>query len=192
MQPHKRVHTHTYTHTTHTHAHTHKQTNKHIHTQTHTQTNTYTYTYTCTHAHTVNRYLRSRINWVVQSSAVDYLHILVLSMEDLCKRHGINARYCISIHDEVRYIVADEDVDRAALALNISNLYVRAYFAHRLGMQDLPQCVAFFSAVDVDTVLRKEVRTFVATARRLRHFSLQPRVCLYDSMFDVTDSMFEL
>lgn len=30
-------------------------------------------------------------------------------------------------------------------------------FAHALGMQDLPQSVAFFSAVDIDTCLRKEV-----------------------------------
>lgn len=80
-------------------------------------------------------------------------------MADLCKRFDIKARYCISIHDEVRYIVPDEDVDRAALALNISNLYVRAYFAHKLKIQDLPQCVAFFSAIDVDTVLRKEVHS---------------------------------
>lgn len=30
-------------------------------------------------------------------------------------------------------------------------------FAHALGMQDLPQSVAFFSAVDIDQCLRKEV-----------------------------------
>lgn len=30
-------------------------------------------------------------------------------------------------------------------------------FAYKLGLQDLPQSVAFFSAVDVDQCLRKEV-----------------------------------
>ena len=30
-------------------------------------------------------------------------------------------------------------------------------FAHALGMKDLPQSVGFFSAVDVDRCLRKEV-----------------------------------
>lgn len=30
-------------------------------------------------------------------------------------------------------------------------------FAHALGMQDLPQSVAFFSSVDIDRCLRKEV-----------------------------------
>ncbi len=68
----------------------------------------------------------------------------------------IKGRFCISIHDEVRYLVAEEDRYRAALALQITNLWTRAMFAHRLGLNDLPQGVAFFSSVDVDTVLRKE------------------------------------
>lgn len=33
----------------------------------------------------------------------------------------------------------------------------RCMFTHALGMQDLPQSVAFFSAVDIDRCLRKEV-----------------------------------
>lgn len=48
-------------------------------------------------------------------------------------------------------------MDRAALALHLTNLYVRALFAYKLGIHDLPQSVAFFSAVDVDHVMRKEV-----------------------------------
>lgn len=68
----------------------------------------------------------------------------------------IDCRFCISIHDEVRYLVAEKDRYRAALALQVTNLWTRAMFAHRLGLSDLPQTVAFFSSVDIDTVLRKE------------------------------------
>ena len=102
-------------------------------------------------------YMPSRINWVVQSSGVDYLHMLIVSMEYLIKRYGIQARYLISVHDELRYLVEEKDKYRAALALQIANLWTRAMFAYMLGMDDLPQGVAFFSAVDVDTCLRKEV-----------------------------------
>ena len=77
-------------------------------------------------------------------------------MKYLAKHFDIKSRYCISIHDEVRFIVADEDVDRAALALHISNMWTRACFSERLGILDLPECVAFFSGVDIDHVLRKE------------------------------------
>lgn len=102
-------------------------------------------------------YLPSRINWVVQSSGVDYLHLLIVSMEHLIEAYDIHARYLISVHDELRYLVKEEDKYRAALALQIANLWTRSMFAYCLGMDDLPQGVAFFSAVDVDKVLRKEV-----------------------------------
>jgi DNA polymerase gamma 1 len=102
-------------------------------------------------------YMPSRINWVVQSSGVDYLHLLIVSMDYLIRKYDIHARYLISVHDELRYLVSDEDRYRAALALQIANVWTRSMFAYRLGMDDLPQGVAFFSAVDVDRVLRKEV-----------------------------------
>ncbi|KAH9487178.1 DNA polymerase gamma, mitochondrial [Psilocybe cubensis] len=102
-------------------------------------------------------YMPSRINWAVQSSGVDYLHLLIVSMDHLIAKYGINARYMLSVHDELRYLVAEEDRYRAALAMQIANLWTRALFAYKLGMDDLPQGVAFFSAVDVDHVLRKEV-----------------------------------
>ncbi|KAK0464257.1 gamma DNA-directed DNA polymerase [Desarmillaria tabescens] len=102
-------------------------------------------------------YLPSRINWVVQSSGVDYLHLLIVAMDHLINKYGIQARYLISVHDELRYLVKEEDRYRAALALQIANLWTRSMFSCRLGMADLPQGVAFFSAVDVDKVLRKEV-----------------------------------
>ncbi|XP_011605608.2 DNA polymerase subunit gamma-1 isoform X1 [Takifugu rubripes] len=104
-----------------------------------------------------DEFITSRVNWAVQSSAVDYLHLMLVAMKWLCEEHDIDARFCISIHDEVRYLVSSEDRYRAALALQITNLLTRSIFAHALGMQDLPQSVAFFSSVDIDQCLRKEV-----------------------------------
>ncbi|KAF8347323.1 DNA polymerase family A-domain-containing protein [Amanita rubescens] len=74
-------------------------------------------------------YMPSRINWVVQSSGVDYLHMLI--------QYHIQARYLIPVHDELRYLVKEEDKYRAALALQISNLWMRAMFVYVLGMDDL-------------------------------------------------------
>lgn len=101
-------------------------------------------------------YLPSRINWVVQSSGVDYLHLLITSMEYLTKKYDIKARYLISVHDEVRYLAAEEDKLRTALALQIANAWTRALFCYNLGLDDMPQGIAFFSAVDIDHILRKE------------------------------------
>ncbi|CAG7661336.1 unnamed protein product [Allacma fusca] len=102
-------------------------------------------------------FMTSRVNWVVQSSAVDYLHLMLTSMRWLFEKYNIDGRFAISVHDEVRYLVASKDKYRAALALQITNLFTRAMCSHQLGMNDLPQSVAFFSCVDIDKVLRKEV-----------------------------------
>ncbi|XP_074645763.1 DNA polymerase subunit gamma-1-like isoform X2 [Tubulanus polymorphus] len=104
-----------------------------------------------------DNFMTSRVNWVVQSSAVDYLHLMLVCMRWLFEEYDIDGRFCISIHDEVRYLVKSGDRYRAAMALQITNLLTRCLFAKKLGMNDLPQSVAFFSAVDIDTCLRKEV-----------------------------------
>lgn len=72
-----------------------------------------------------SQFITSRVNWVVQSSAVDYLHMMLVAMKWLSEEHDIDARFCISIHDEVRYLVSSEDRYRAALALQITNLLTR-------------------------------------------------------------------
>ena len=85
------------------------------------------------------QFMTSRVNWVVQSSAVDYLHLMLVCMRWLFEEYNIEGRFCISIHDEVRYLVPDKDKYRAALALQITNLFTRSMFVHELQFDDLPQ-----------------------------------------------------
>ncbi|CAB4058351.1 POLG [Lepeophtheirus salmonis] len=60
-------------------------------------------------------FLPSRINWVVQSSGVDYMHLLLLAMDwlmtDIYELKD-EYRFLICIHDEVRYVVKRVDVDK--------------------------------------------------------------------------------
>ncbi|RYN71959.1 DNA polymerase gamma [Alternaria alternata] len=102
-------------------------------------------------------FMTSRINWAIQSSGVDYLHLLIVAMDHLTRRYGLDARLAITVHDEIRYLVKDEDRYRAAMALQVANLWTRAMFSQQMGINELPQSCAYFSAVDVDKVLRKEV-----------------------------------
>lgn len=102
-------------------------------------------------------FLTSRINWAIQSSGVDYLHLLIVAMDYLIRRFNIEARLAITVHDEIRYLVKNEDNYRAAMALQVANIWTRCMFAQQIGIEDLPQSCAFFSAVDIDHVLRKEV-----------------------------------
>ncbi|KAK5122129.1 DNA-directed DNA polymerase gamma mip1 [Meristemomyces frigidus] len=102
-------------------------------------------------------FMTSRINWAIQSSGVDYLHLLVVSMEYLCRRYNIDARLALTVHDEIRYLARDYDKYRCAMALQVANVWTRAMFSQQMGIEDLPQSCAYFSAVDIDHVLRKEV-----------------------------------
>lgn len=57
---------------------------------------------------------------------MDYLHLMLVAMRWLLEEYDIDGRFCISIHDEVRYLVRSEDRHRAALALQITNLLTRS------------------------------------------------------------------
>ncbi|KAL4920460.1 DNA polymerase family A-domain-containing protein [Aspergillus aurantiobrunneus] len=102
-------------------------------------------------------FMTSRINWAIQSSGVDYLHLLIVAMDYIIRRFNIQARLAITVHDEIRYLVKEEDKYRAALALQVSNVWTRAMFSQQVGINDLPQSCAYFSQIDIDHVLRKEV-----------------------------------
>lgn len=101
-------------------------------------------------------FMTSIINWVVQSSAVDFLHLMLVSMRWFFETYKIAGRFSISIHDEVRYLVKEEDKYQAAWALQVTNLLTRAFICHKIGMNDLPASIAFFSTVEIDSVLRKD------------------------------------
>uniref|UniRef100_A0A182K7I2 DNA polymerase subunit gamma-1 n=1 Tax=Anopheles christyi TaxID=43041 RepID=A0A182K7I2_9DIPT len=111
---------------------------------------------------TEDRFLPTRINWVVQSGAVDFLHLMLVCMRWLMGGNDGNGsrrlRFCLSFHDEVRYLVPERYAHHAALALHVTNLLTRAFCVHRIGFHDLPQSVAFFSSVEIDRVLRKEAQ----------------------------------
>ncbi|MBA1333051.1 hypothetical protein QQ73_18975 [Candidatus Endoriftia persephone str. Guaymas] len=64
---------------------------------------------------------------------------MLVCMRWLFEEFNIDGRFCISIHDEVHYLVRSEDRYRAALALQITNLLTRSMFSYKLGMNDLPQ-----------------------------------------------------
>ncbi|KAI4239665.1 MAG: hypothetical protein LQ349_000212 [Xanthoria aureola] len=102
-------------------------------------------------------FMTSRINWAIQSSGVDYLHLLIISMDYLIRRFNIDARLAITVHDEIRYLAKEGDRYRTAMALQVANVWTRAMFSQQMGINDLPQSCAYFSAVDIDHVLRKEV-----------------------------------
>eukprot|EP00834_Sanchytrium_tribonematis_P005464 NODE_331_length_9425_cov_0.815355.p2 type:complete len:1110 gc:universal NODE_331_length_9425_cov_0.815355:2118-5447(+) len=101
-------------------------------------------------------FVTTRINWIVQGSGVDYLHMLLVLMNHFIQQSGIDCKFMLSVHDEIRFLCNNDDIYKGALLLQYSNLIVRAFFAESIGVESLPLSCSFFSAIDVDTVLRKE------------------------------------
>lgn len=97
----------------------------------------------------------TRVNWVIQSSGVDFRDLLVLYVRYLFDRLGIRGRLLMTIHDEIRTLVHKEDIMLATYALQIAHLLTRAAFIDQLDLDCIPAGVAWFSEVDVDWVLRK-------------------------------------
>ena len=76
---------------------------------------------------------------------MDFLHLLLVTVEWLFQEMGVRGRFVISIHDEVRYLVTSEDRYKASLALHLANLLVRSEVSAELGLDSLPASTAFFS-----------------------------------------------
>lgn len=77
-----------------------------------------------------DRFLPTRVNWVVQSGAVDFLHLMLVCMRWLMGGDK-QVRFSLSFHDEVRYLVREEEAARAAVAMHVTNLLVRAFCVQR-------------------------------------------------------------
>lgn len=98
----------------------------------------------------------TKINWTIQSSGVDFRDMLLVLMAYYSRLLGIDWRLLLTIHDEVRGMVKDGQERVAAYALQLAHLTVWAAFIDRLGLDAIPANLAWFSAVDVDKVLRKD------------------------------------
>ena len=97
----------------------------------------------------------TRVNWVIQSSGVDFRDLLVLYVRYLFDRLGVRGRLLMTIHDEIRTLVHKEDTMIATYALQLAHLLTRTAFIDQLDLDCIPAGIAWFSEVDVDWVLRK-------------------------------------
>ena len=102
-------------------------------------------------------YKPTRVNWIVQSSGVDFRDMLVLLTKSFYKRLGVDGRLIVTIHDELRSMVKDSDITKAVYALQLAHLYTRAAFIRAHKLDNIPAGIAYFSDVDVDSIcLRKD------------------------------------
>lgn len=99
----------------------------------------------------------TRKNWVVQSSGVDERDMWVVILTYLMYRYRIQGRLVVSVHDELWSMVKEEQSYKQAYLFNLSNMICKAVIIDKLALNGIPIACAYHSAVNIDTVCRKEV-----------------------------------
>lgn len=105
-----------------------------------------------------NGYTTSKVNWTVQSSGVDFLHLALVALRHLINEFQLKSHFIISIHDEWKHLVKDEQKYQMAYAYSVAHCWTWAYACQQLGIPDLPLAYAYYEAVEVDKVQRKNAK----------------------------------
>lgn len=104
-----------------------------------------------------NDYATTCGNWTIQASGVDFRDILVVMQRYFFDKLGVEGRLVLTIHDEIRTMVREDQAMLACYALQLAHLIVRVAFTERFGLNMVPTNVAWFDGIEVDRYLRKKV-----------------------------------
>jgi len=78
-------------------------------------------------------------------------------MKYFFRKERIPGIFILSIHDEIWFMVSEGNMVRAAKCLQLAHLFTYCLLYEALGFTSIPLDYAFFSEVNVDRCIRKEV-----------------------------------
>lgn len=99
----------------------------------------------------------SQLNTTIQSSGSTYgfLSCLCLAVSYLFRQYNIDGRLGTTLHDELFYIVREEQAVLAAYLMQMAHLWCWSLQHYKLGIHDIPAVCAFASFVNIDNCWRK-------------------------------------
>lgn len=110
-----------------------------------------------------DKFITARANFNIQASGAEMLSVIVTIIAAFIKKYNINAHYVVSIHDELAYLVKDEDVDDFCALMNLAHFYTWSFFHEKFGITEFPWARAFFDDINVRHCLCKEAYENVTT-----------------------------
>lgn len=107
----------------------------------------------------------AQLNYCIQASCSTYgfLSAWVLGVMDEIHRHNLDARFSISIHDEVWFICKEEHAEKLAFLIMVCYSRVWALLHNNLLIADMPVKRAFPSSISIDPILRKSPKASTKT-----------------------------
>ncbi len=106
-----------------------------------------------------------QLNYCIQASCSTYgfLSAWAIAVEDEIDKRGLEARFAISIHDEMWHLCKEEDAKELAYVYQICYARVWGLLHYNLFLNDMPFSRAFMSGVSIDKVLRKSPKASTKT-----------------------------
>ena len=96
-------------------------------------------------------------NWTIQRSGADFLACMLVGCNYLSERFNLGALFCISMHDEIFYLVPKQNEMKFAACFLMAHIWTWAMFHYKLGLYDVPLRRLFISGVYVGNRWSKDL-----------------------------------
>lgn len=96
-----------------------------------------------------------RNNWCIQSTGSAMLHAFMTAMEWLIEQQGLEAEFCMSVHDSILYICPEPQAKKVAALFQVAHAWCWAWLRYNYEIYELPVANAWLSSVEVDRIFRK-------------------------------------
>ena len=122
-----------------------------------------------------------QLNYCIQASCSTYgfLSAWITAVYDEIQRNEIEARFSISIHDEIWFICPRDQAEKLAYWIMICYARTWALLHHNLYIEDMPLVRAFPSSISIDPILRKSPDAETKTPT-FPHYPEGEEVTIYD------------
>lgn len=97
----------------------------------------------------------TKVNRIVQASGSDWRDSLVVMTKYFYDYYQVRGRLMLTIHDEIRTLVHQDDVKQASYCLMLAHVYTTALFIDQLGLDLVPASKAWFEELDCTKHLSK-------------------------------------
>jgi len=96
-----------------------------------------------------------RNNWCIQSTGSAMLHAFMTAMEWLNKEYGLDAEFCMSVHDSILYLCPESQAEKVAALFQVAHAWCWAWMRYNYGIYELPVANAWLSSIEIDNIFRK-------------------------------------
>ena len=130
-----------------------------------------------------------RNNWCIQSTGSAMLHAFMTAMEWLIDKHGLDAEFCMSVHDSILYLCPAPQAQKVAALFQVAHAWCWAWMRYNYEIYELPVANAWLSSIEIDSIFRKSATSSTITvSQQVKEpdgvsLSVQDLVPVFNSIF---------